>query len=106
MFMGGWSNTISVTGPRVETTSRAWRASATGRRLREQVPDRAFERHAITHARMAQRAHAGERGVKPGDRIRDRRSGEARRSAPRHPAPAALRGQPVTGTVFVRERRE
>src|SRR5215210_2434126 len=104
MLIGGWSNTISVVPPRAETRNR----SDTARLHAEQVPYRAFERHAFARSR-ATGAHHVDRdqcGQQSRDRIGDRDASEPRRVVARRPTTATLRADPVARPLLVLERGE
>src|SRR5215831_10057905 len=104
MLIGGWSNAISVTGPR----ARTWRRSLMSSLHREQLPDRILERDARsrTTRTVGQHVDRGEYREQRRHGIGDRHASEARRVVPRRPPAAALRGKSVARTVAVSERRD
>src|SRR6478752_7240336 len=104
MLIGGWSNSISVTGPRVRT----WRRSSLTAPLPlEQPSDRTFERDARVRALFrGEEVHGGDRADEPGDGIRDRRAGQAGRVVARGPAPVGFGARAVPGAVGVGERTD
>src|SRR4249920_2702744 len=97
MLIGGLSKTMSVTGPR----TRTWRRSAIAALQRQQVADGLLERDtgATAGRAVVQDVDREQHREEPRDRIRDRRSPEARRIVAGRPAPTRF-GREAVARAF------
>src|SRR3954463_8287786 len=104
MLMGGWSNSISVTAPRVCTWSRS---SPTAPLPVEQPADGTFQRDARVGASVSggcgEEVDGRDSTDHSRDRIGERRATEARRIVACGPTPVRLGAGPVPGPVARRE---
>src|SRR3954470_2631066 len=105
MLMGGWSNSISVTAPRVRTWSRS---SPTAPLPVEQPADGTFQRDArvgafVSGGGCGEEVDGGDSADHSRDRIGERRASEARRIVACGPTPVRLGGGAVPGPVGRRE---